>query len=150
MKSSLTLATQATLSLFYCHARRALRDEKASNDIRRLLVLNPEERASNHFHLRADPHKQKAVYLKQQLCQVLYSGQILQGPLGQSAAGESRILLKIRISSTSVQNTLEIEGKADRTAKGYKFICPIFRLNKTSLYQGLEKLSEDRKNGYTI
>ena len=43
-----------------------------------------------------------------------------------------------------------LEGKADRTAKGYKFICPIFRLNKTSLYQGLEKLSEDRKNGYSI
>ena len=35
-----------------------------------------------------------------------------------------------------------IEGKADRTAKGYKFICPIFRLDKTSLHQGLEKLSD--------
>ena len=28
------------------------------------------------------------------------------------------------------------------TAKVYKFICPIFRLDKTSLYQGLEKFSE--------
>ena len=37
---------------------------------------------------------------------------------------------------------LKIEGKADRTANGYKFICPIFRLDKTSLYQGLEKLSD--------
>ena len=28
----------------------------------------------------------------------------------------------------------KIEGKAaDRTAKGYKFICPIFRLDKTSI-----------------
>ena len=27
--------------------------------------------------------------------------------------------------------TLLIEGKADRTAKGYKFICPIFLLDKT-------------------
>ena len=36
---------------------------------------------------------------------------------------------------------LKIEGKADRTVKGYKFICPIFRLNKTSLHRGLEKLS---------
>ena len=26
--------------------------------------------------------------------------------------------------------------------KVYKFICPIFRLDKTSLYQGLEKFSE--------
>ena len=37
---------------------------------------------------------------------------------------------------------LKIEGKADRTAKVYKFICPIFRLDKTSLHQGLEKLSD--------
>ena len=28
------------------------------------------------------------------------------------------------------------------TAKVYKFICPIFRLDKTSLYQALEKFSE--------
>ena len=27
--------------------------------------------------------------------------------------------------------TLKIERKADPTAKGYKFICPIFRLDKT-------------------
>ena len=27
-------------------------------------------------------------------------------------------------------------------AKVYKFICPIFRLDKTSLHQGLEKFSE--------
>ena len=37
---------------------------------------------------------------------------------------------------------LKIENKADRTAKVYKFICPIFRLDKTSLHQGLEKLSD--------
>ena len=35
---------------------------------------------------------------------------------------------------------LKIEDKADRTAKGYEFICPIFRLDKTSLHQGLERL----------
>ena len=46
--------------------------------------------------------------------------------------------------------TLKIEGKADRTAKVYKFICPIFRLDKTSLHQELEKLSENRINGYSI
>ena len=46
--------------------------------------------------------------------------------------------------------TLKIEGKADRTAEGYKFICPIFRLNRTSLHQGLEKLSENRINGYRL
>ena len=34
---------------------------------------------------------------------------------------------------------LKIENKADQTAK---FICPIFRLDKTSLHQGLEKLSD--------
>ena len=28
------------------------------------------------------------------------------------------------------------------TAKVYQFICPIFRLGKTSLHQGLEKFSE--------
>ena len=43
---------------------------------------------------------------------------------------------------------LKIEGKADRTAKVYKYICPIFRLDKTSLNQGLEKLSENRIHGY--
>ena len=37
--------------------------------------------------------------------------------------------------------TLKIEGKADRKAKVYKFICPIFRPDKTCLHQGLEKLS---------
>ena len=42
------------------------------------------------------------------------------------------------------------EGKADRTAKVYKFICPIIRLNKTSLDQELEKLTENRINGYNI
>ena len=46
--------------------------------------------------------------------------------------------------------TLKIEGKADRTAKVYTFICPIFRLDKTSLHQGWEKLSENRINGYSI
>ena len=40
--------------------------------------------------------------------------------------------------------------KADRTAKVYKFISPIFRLDKTSLHQELEKLSENRINGYSI
>ena len=45
----------------------------------------------------------------------------------------------------------KIEGKApDRTAKVYKFIDPIFRLDKSSLRQGLEKLSENRTNGYSI
>ena len=45
--------------------------------------------------------------------------------------------------------TLEIERKADRRAKAYKFICPIFRLDKTSLHQWLENLSENRINGYS-
>ena len=47
----------------------------------------------------------------------------------------------------SVSLFLKIEGKADRTAKGYKFIWQIFRLDKTSLHQGLEKLSENKING---
>ena len=46
--------------------------------------------------------------------------------------------------------TGKIEGKADRTANGYKFICPKFRLGKTSLRQGQEKLVENRINGYSI
>ena len=41
--------------------------------------------------------------------------------------------------------TLKIEGTADRTAKVYKFICPILRLVKTSLYQELEKLRGGKK-----
>ena len=44
----------------------------------------------------------------------------------------------------------KIEGKADRTAKGWKFtnlFAQKFRLDKTSLHQGLEKLSENRING---
>ena len=39
--------------------------------------------------------------------------------------------------------TLKIEGKADRTAKDYKFICPIFQLDKTSPHHGLEKLPDE-------
>ena len=36
--------------------------------------------------------------------------------------------------------TLKIEGKADQTAKGYKFMtCPIFRIDRTSAHQRLEK-----------
>ena len=46
--------------------------------------------------------------------------------------------------------TLKIEGKADRTAKGYKFTCPIFRLDETGLHQGLQKLSDNGINGYSI
>ena len=37
--------------------------------------------------------------------------------------------------------TFNIENMADRTAKGCYFICLIFRPHKTSLNQGLEKLS---------
>ena len=33
-----------------------------------------------------------------------------------------------------LRTTLKIEGKTDRTVKVYKFICPIFRLDKTSLH----------------
>ena len=45
---------------------------------------------------------------------------------------------------------LKIEGKTDRTAKGYTLVCAIFRLVKTSLHQVLEKLSENRLNGFSI
>ena len=48
-------------------------------------------------------------------------------------------------SSRRAVHTFKIKGKADRKAKGWgvisKFICPIFRLDKTGLHQGLEKLS---------
>lgn len=37
---------------------------------------------------------------------------------------------------------LKIEGKPDRTAKGYRFICPMLRLRKTSFHRGLEKPSD--------
>ena len=40
--------------------------------------------------------------------------------------------------------TLKIEGKTDRTAKVYKFICAIFRLDKTSLHQGLAFLAPNQ------
>ena len=36
--------------------------------------------------------------------------------------------------------TFKIKGKVDWTAKVYKFICPVCRLDKTSVHQGLEKL----------
>ena len=45
---------------------------------------------------------------------------------------------------------LKTEGRADRIAKGYKFICPIFRLDKPRLHQGLEKLSENRITAVTV
>ena len=48
--------------------------------------------------------------------------------------------LTVTIHALEIQ--LKIEGKADRTANGYEFICLIFRLDKTSLHQGLEKLSD--------
>ena len=73
----------------------------------------------------------------------IFREQFLQGPLGQTAARESRILPKIRISNIL---TLKIEGKADGAAKVYKCICPIFRLDKTSLHQELEKISENITN----
>ena len=57
------------------------------------------------------------------------------------------VIFRIKMNCiTSVDGIkLKIEGKADRTAKVYKFICPIFRLDKTSLHQGLEKLSDGIK-----
>ena len=48
--------------------------------------------------------------------------------------------LTVTIHAYEIQ--LKIEGNAERTANGYKFICPIFRLDKSSLHQGLEKLSD--------
>ena len=41
--------------------------------------------------------------------------------------------------------TLKIEGKADWTAKVYKFICPKFRLDKTSLHQLFQPLMKTKK-----
>ena len=41
--------------------------------------------------------------------------------------------------------TLKIEGKADWTAKVYKFICPKFRLDKTSLHQLFQPLIKTKK-----
>ena len=54
------------------------------------------------------------------------------------------VIFRVKMSYiTSVDGIkLKIEAKADQTAKVYKFICPIFRLDKTSLHQGLEKLSD--------
>ena len=57
-------------------------------------------------------------------------------PLGQTQRG------KVIDQDHQYKIALKIEGKADRTAEGYKFICPIFRLDKTSLHHGLRKLSE--------
>ena len=56
----------------------------------------------------------------------------------------------IKLFEISLSFPLKTEGKADRTAKVYKCICPIFRPDKTSLHQGLEKLSENRINGYRL
>ena len=42
-----------------------------------------------------------------------------------------------------IPKVVVVAYEADRTAKVYKFICPIFRLeDKTTLQQGLEKLSD--------
>ena len=63
------------------------------------------------------------------------SKQFLQGPFGkqQRETGGSCC-----ISGSAMRNmTLKIEGRADQTAKNYKFSCSIFRLDKTSLHQGL-------------
>ena len=42
-----------------------------------------------------------------------------------------------------IPKVVVVAYEADRTAKVYKFICPIFRLvDKTTPQQGLERLSE--------
>ena len=44
---------------------------------------------------------------------------------------------------TGLNEQLKLKARLmGSTAKVYKFIFPIFRLDKTSLYQGLEKFSE--------
>ena len=49
------------------------------------------------------------------------------------------------------ERTLKIEGKADQTAERFTIYLPnILTVNKTSLHQRLEKLSENRINNYTI
>ena len=58
----------------------------------------------------------------------------LKGPLGQTAARESLVVDQ----NQQYKITLSMEGKANRTANVYKYICPIFRLDKTSLLQGIE------------
>ena len=60
----------------------------------------------------------------------------LKIPLGQTQRG------KVIDQNRQYKITLKTEGKADRTAEGYKFICSIFRLDKTNLHQGLRKLSQ--------
>ena len=64
----------------------------------------------------------------------------------QQAAGLIQHAWRTFLQKRDIQrwsfHLLKIEWKADRTAKGYKFICPIFRLDKTSLHQGQGKLSE--------
>jgi len=50
----------------------------------------------------------------------------------------------------SISRILKTESKADRTAKGYIFIYSIFRLDKTSLHQWLEKLGENRITAVTV
>ena len=63
---------------------------------------------------------------------------ILARTIWKTAARERRSYC---ISGLAMRNmTLKIEGKADQTAQDYQFFCSIFRLNKTSLHQGLEKL----------
>ena len=82
---------------------------------------------------------------------VIACEQFLQGLLGQTPkkSGEGNPDPVVD-QDQQYKMTLKIEGKADRTAKVYKFTCPLFRLDKTSLHQELEKLSENRINGYGI
>ena len=79
------------------------------------------------------------------------------GPFGRTIlarttwtnSGEGKLNL-VADQDQQYKITLKIEGKADRTAKVYKFNCPIFRLYKTSLHQELKKQSENRINGYSV
>ena len=50
-----------------------------------------------------------------------------------------RVWFSSFLSSTLYIILLKIEGKTDWTDKIYKFICPIFWLDKTSLDQGLSR-----------
>ena len=51
------------------------------------------------------------------------------------------ILSLLKLLSALLYNYPKVEGKADRTAISVSnLFAPIFRLDKTSLHQGLEKL----------
>ena len=102
---------------------------EASSLLRFLQLQRPHQRVPNY-----QTSWQQAVFS--------VNSQFFQGPLGQTAdsvEGKPELVVD---QDQQYKITLKIEGEADRTAKVYKFICPIY-WNRLFYYSHLAFLAPD-------